>query len=158
MKIIVTILSLILIFAVTNQEVQAQDKISPKDQEQEYLENIKKDSIDGVYIPIDLNDCFKQIDIFWTDSIKSQVRTMNEVEFRVNAHFGISLWMRNNWRLWGGSRLSKYFNDLGIFHPDDMSGIISTSYHRYLLGQDIKLEDFLLQRLLEKEKIRKAFS
>jgi hypothetical protein len=51
------------------------------------------------------------------------------------------MWIRNNWRLWGGSRLSKYFNDLGIFHPDDMSGIILNSYHRFLLGQDIKLDD-----------------
>jgi hypothetical protein len=29
---------------------------------------------------------------------------------------------------------------MGIYHPDDMSGIILTSYHRYLNGQDIALE------------------
>jgi hypothetical protein len=135
------ILSLILIIILVNQDLQAQDKKSKKEQKQESLENIKKDSIGGVYIPIDLEDCFKQIDGFWTDSIKSQVRNMANDEFTSSAHFGIGMWMRNNWRLWGGSRLSKYFNDLGIFHPDDMSGIILTSYHRHLLGQDVKLEE-----------------
>ena len=81
------------------------------------------------------------MDSFWADSIKTQIREMTEDEFTAKAHFGIGMWLRNNWRLWGDSRLSKYFNDLGIFHPDDMSGIILTSYHRYLLGQDIKLEE-----------------
>lgn len=141
MRVTLTILNLILIFILANQDLQAQDKKSKKEQKQMYLENIKKDSIDGVYIPIDLNDCFKQIDGFWADSIKSQVRSMSEDEFTANAHFGIGMWMRNNWKLWGGSRLSKYFNDLGVFHPDDMSGIILTSYHRYLLGRDVKLEE-----------------
>ncbi|MEA4983267.1 MAG: DUF6794 domain-containing protein [Paludibacter sp.] len=141
MKTILTILNLFLILTLSNQDLQAQNKKSKKEQKQAYLENIKKDSIDGVYIPTDLNDCFKQIDSFWADSIKTKVRKMTENEFTVNAHFGIGMWMRNNWRLWGGSRLSKYFNDIGVFHPDDMSGIILTSYHRYLLGQDIKLEE-----------------
>jgi len=141
MKTILTILNLILILTLSNQDLQAQNKKSKKEQKQAYLENIKKDSIDGVYIPTDLNDCFKQIDSFWADSIKTKVRKMTENEFTANAHFGIGMWMRNNWRLWGGSRLSKYFNDIGVFHPDDMSGIILTSYHRYLLGQDIKLEE-----------------
>jgi len=141
MRVTLIILNLILIFILTNQDLQAQDKKSKKEREQEYLENIKKDSIDGVYIPVDLKDCFKQIDSFWADSVKLQVRKKTEDGFTANAHFGIGMWMRNNWRLWGGSRLSIYFNDLGIFHPDDMSGIILTSYHRFLLGLDIKLEE-----------------
>ena len=104
MKAILIILNLILMLIIANQDLQAQDKKSKKEQEQEYLENIKKDSIAGVYIPTDLNDCFKQIDSFWADSIKTQVRDMTEGEFAANAHFGFGMWMRNNWRLWGGSR------------------------------------------------------
>jgi len=141
MRVALTILNLVLILILTNQDLQAQEKKSKKEKEQEYFENIKKDSIDGIYIPTDLKDCFKQIDGFWVDSIKTQVREMTEDEFTSEAHFGFGMWMRNNWRLWGGSRLSKYFNDLGISHPDDMSGIILTSYHRYLSGKDIKLEE-----------------
>lgn len=99
------------------------------------------DSIGGIYIPYDLNDCFKQIDGFWTDSVKTEIKNMNEAEFTINAHFSFGMWIRNNWGLWSGSRLSKYFADLGIFHPDDMSDIILTSYYRYLTGQEIQLEE-----------------
>lgn len=99
------------------------------------------DSLSGVYIPKDIEDCFKQIDSFWSDSTKNMVRKWSEREFSAEAHMGFGLWMRNNWQLWGGSRLSKYFNELGIFHPDDMSGIILVSYHRYLKNEEIKLEE-----------------
>jgi uncharacterized C2H2 Zn-finger protein len=74
--------------------------------------------------------------------------------------------MRNNWQLWGGSRLSKYFNDKGIYHPDDMSGIILDSYHRNLNGQEIKLDEQVKyyqdywekSKLAEKEQKQKEFS
>lgn len=100
-----------------------------------------KDTLDGVYIPKNLEDCFNQIDTFWNDSTKIQVKNLQEKEFVGRAHFGFGTWIRNNWCLWGGSRLSKYFNNLGIYHPDDMSGIILKSYYRYLNNKEIKLEE-----------------
>lgn len=99
------------------------------------------DSLRGVYIPKDLEDCFSQIDSFWPDSIKDRVRQWTENEFLGRLHLGFGMWMRNNWQLWGGSRLSKYFNELEIYHPDDMSGIILDSYHRYLNKKELKLDD-----------------
>jgi len=45
-------------------------------------------------------------------------------------------WMRNNWGLWDTeSKLHKEFNAIGIFHPDDMSGIILETAHRILNGK-----------------------
>lgn len=99
------------------------------------------DSLRGVYIPTDLEDCFRQIDGFWADSIKMQIASYTEEAFGSNAHLGFGMWMRNDWQFWRGSRLSSYFNELGIYHPDDMSGIILTSYHRYLSGKEIKLQE-----------------
>lgn len=99
------------------------------------------DSIRSVYIPKDLEDCIKQIDSFWDDSTKVKVKQWTEKEFSDRTHMGFGMWMRNNWQLWGGSRISKYFNDLGIYHPDDMSGIILTSYHRRLTGNEIMLKE-----------------
>lgn len=107
----------------------------------EQMERYCADSIQGVYIPKDLQDCFRQLDSMWADSIKMKVKAWSEDEFRRKTHFTTGLWMRNNWQFWGGSRLSKYFNELGIYHPDDMSGIILCSYHRYLNGKEIKLEE-----------------
>lgn len=99
------------------------------------------DSLRGAYIPKDIKDCFRQIDSFWDDSTKVQVKQWTEDEFSGKVHMGFGMWLRNNWQLWGGSRLSKYFNDLGIYHPDDMSGIILDSYYRYLTGKEIKFDD-----------------
>lgn len=99
------------------------------------------DSLRGVYIPKDLEDCFKQINQFWSDSTKMKVKQLTEEEFSGRAHMHFGMWMRNNWQLWGGSRLSKFFNDMGVYHPDGISGIILDSYHRYLTGSDIKLEE-----------------
>jgi len=99
------------------------------------------DSLRNVYIPKDLEDAFMQINSFWPDSTKTMVKGWTEDKFSGQLHMGFGMWMRNNWQLWGGSRLSKYFNDLGIYHPDDMSGIILTSYHRHLLNKDILLTE-----------------
>lgn len=99
------------------------------------------DSIDGVYIPKNLEDCFEQTNSFWNDSTKIKVKSLEEREFIGKAHMGLGMWMRNKWQLWGGSRLSKFFNDLGIYHPDDMSGIILISFHRYLNNKEIKLDE-----------------
>lgn len=98
------------------------------------------DSLRGIYIPKDLDDCFKQINLFWSDSTRLEVKNLPEDKFSSTLHFGFGMWMRNNWQLWGGSRLSKYFNDIGIYHPDDMSGIILHSYHRYLNGKELGLD------------------
>jgi len=99
------------------------------------------DRLSGIYIPKNLPDCFNQIDSFCSEEAKLKIRQLTENEFTGQSHFGFGMWMRNNWQLWGGSRLSKYFNDKGIYHPDDMSGIILKCYHRYLTGNEIKLEE-----------------
>ena len=96
---------------------------------------------DTTHIPIDLNDCITQLDRIIPDSSKSQISAMTEEQFSARSHFGLGIWMRNNWRLWNGSRLAKFFNSKGIYHPDDMSGIILDSYYRYLTKQDIKLDE-----------------
>jgi hypothetical protein len=80
------------------------------------------------------------LDSMLPDTTKAAIPNMSELEFHRNTHFGLGLWMRNTWELWGGSRLSRYFNSLGIQHADDMSGIILTSYYRYLSKKDIDLE------------------
>jgi len=105
----------------------------------------KLDSINGIYIPYDLKDCFKQIDIIMADSTKVEVKNMNEFDFVGNYHFGFGMWMRNNWGLWRGSRLYIYFEKKGLHHPDDMSGCILTSYHRYLNNKNIKLRNQIIE-------------
>lgn len=99
------------------------------------------DTLRGIYIPKDMEDCFLQINSYWSDSTKKQVKQWNENEFTAKVHLGFGMWLRNNWQLWQGSRLSAYFNSMGVNHPESISAIILTSYHRKLTGKAIMLEE-----------------
>lgn len=121
---------------ILNKYIEHQKELEQKDKVK-YV----KDTINAIYIPKNLEDCFEQINSFWADSTKLKMKNLSENEFSGRLHHGFGMWIRNNWRLWGGSRLSKYFNDLGIYHPDDMSGIILVSYHRHLNNKEIKLDE-----------------
>ncbi len=54
---------------------------------------------------------------------------------------GLGKWIRNNWGLWKGSRLYKFFKLKGITHPDNISSIILSSYYRFITKNDIKLKE-----------------
>lgn len=94
----------------------------------------------GVYIPMNLEDSFGELKKMLHPDLLKQIREGPEREM-VGFHMSLGLWMRNNWGLWAGSRLGKYFNGIGIFHPDDMSSIILDSFWRHLKSQPIKLEE-----------------
>jgi Domain of unknown function (DUF6794) len=93
-----------------------------------------------IYIPRDLDDCFAQLKQLLepVDIEKMKSGTENDM---IEYHFTLGLWMRNNWGLWGSSRLAKWFNAQGVEHPDDMSGIILNSFWRHLNGKPIRLEE-----------------
>jgi hypothetical protein len=61
-----------------------------------------------------------------------------ESQFVGLTHLSLGMWLRNNWDLWG--RLSAYFNERGVHHPDTMSGIVFTSYYRHLRGEPLRLD------------------
>jgi hypothetical protein len=42
----------------------------------------------------------------------------------IEAHFGLGMWIRNNWGLWQQGPLYHSMTDFGLEHPDDMSGAI----------------------------------
>ena len=57
-------------------------------------------------------------------------------------HFGTGRQIRNNWNLWDEmSRLHLFFKSIGIFHADDMSGIILLSLHRVLNKKPVNLKE-----------------
>jgi hypothetical protein len=125
-----------------SEEIAIREREQKRIQEQlELQKKLVADSINGVYIPKDLNDCFLQLNRIINKVDKEEFKNMAEQEAVGMTHFSIGLWMRNNWQLWSGSRLSKYFNEIGISHPDDMSRIILDSYHRYLRKELINLDE-----------------
>lgn len=107
--------------------------------------DLYKPNIGGTYIPKSLDDAIIQLDKAFDNSEKDTIKSMTEEQFCAEYHMGSGLWIRNNWNLWKGSRLSRFFKRHGIKHPDDMSGIILTSYYRKLTGKEIDFKGQIKQ-------------
>jgi hypothetical protein len=95
-------------------------------------------------IPAELIYSFEYINANWD---KKEIEifkniTENDTTPR-NYHFGIGMHLRNNLLRHNAKSDSivKFFNNLEIEHYDYMSGIILTSYHRYINKTDIKLKE-----------------
>ena len=93
------------------------------------------ESIDGVYIPRNLEECFHVLDTMLHPSDRNTIKAESR-DGMSKYHFSLGLWMRNNWGLWGGSRLQTYLYRRGLHHPDDMSGEVLRFYNDYLWGRD----------------------
>jgi hypothetical protein len=91
--------------------------------------------------PTTLEETYIYLDQIFNDTDKYCFLTLPEDIATSRLHHSLGMWIRNNWGLWRNSKLKQYFLNNGIFHPDDMSGIILTSYHRYLNGKTIDLEE-----------------
>jgi len=63
------------------------------------------------------------------------MQSLSKRDDMIRYHHGLGTWIRNNWGLWGGSRLQKYFSDKGITHPDEMSSVVLFHYHDWLNGK-----------------------
>lgn len=55
-------------------------------------------------------------------------------------HHTLGQWMRNRWGLWNGSKLKDHFENLRIWHGDDMSSIILITLWRVIHNKPILLE------------------
>jgi len=94
------------------------------------------------YQPKNLEDALNYLTCLWDDSAKTYFKNLPEKEAVLELHLSYSrIAIRGGWNLWKGSNeLSSYFNNLGIHHPDDMSSIIVTSFHRRLNSKPLELQ------------------
>ena len=102
---------------------------------------------DLVYRIQDLNECFEWLQNVVVDY--EDFAEMKEKRALAASHMGLGRWIRNNLGLWADCQkepaeerapLVRWFNKKGIYHPDDMSGIILTSWHRQLNGKKKKIK------------------
>ncbi|HJU91298.1 MAG TPA: DUF6794 domain-containing protein [Pyrinomonadaceae bacterium] len=114
------------------QQEKRQERIK---QRQDFQKRLTLESIDGVYIPANLGECFVELDKRLSEIDKKEMTAKPHRDDMIIYHHGLGTWIRNNWGLWGGSRLQKYFTDRAITHPDDMSGVILDYYHDWLTGK-----------------------
>jgi len=91
--------------------------------------------------PDDIYECFEYLDVIFDDTAKYTFMTFPEEVSAANYHFGLGMWMRNNWGLWRNSLLKQSLIDSGYVHPDDMSSIILKAYHRKLNNKPLNVKE-----------------
>ena len=96
--------------------------------------------------PVNLESALEYLNNNWTEEQKIQFQMICEENIIKYTHLSIGMGIRNAWKLWEDNKLTRYFNDLGIIHADDMSSIILLSFHRKLNRKDIELEEQIKSR------------
>ena len=109
------------------------------------------------YVPETLEECYAYLDKFLQD--KETFMMVGDEEVSAIGHHTLGRWLRNQWHLWWSEKfaqesidekgsvypqtkplLKTFFENLGVTHPDDMTGIVIRSYHRYLNNRPVELE------------------
>ncbi len=94
-------------------------------------------SWNGIHIPRDLREALDTLPSRFPALISRLASEPEDSIYRY--HMTVGLWMRNNWGLWAGSRLARYFRTLGIAEPDEMSEIVLVSLWRQVNHRSIQL-------------------
>jgi hypothetical protein len=102
-------------------------------------------AVQDTYIPVDLEDCLRVLD---QQVHSGGIQQIHDGSIKaVDMHMGLGLRIRNEWLITrddrgqgSRSRLAVHFRQLGINHPDDMSGIILESFVRHVKQETIELD------------------
>jgi hypothetical protein len=120
-----------------NEAIRLDEQIKKYQEQQQkdyqtYLAKTQQDTLNGIYIPKDLKDCFIQLDKVLSAKDRDEIKSLKNRDETIKYHHGLGMWLRNNWGLWGGSRLQKYFLAKKVNHPDEMSALILAFYYDWL--------------------------
>lgn len=153
---------LLFLLALTGPVLTAQEhrpSETREEYESEYQERIKKETLYGVYIPQDLTDAFIQLNKLIEADDRQKFKSLSEEEAEHRLFFSLGRWIIHNWGFYGGSRLSHFLRELGVYHPEDMARFIIITYHRNLNRKslDVKplVESIQEKRLQEQQEKRK---
>ena len=93
--------------------------------------------------PTNLEECFQQLEKILSEEDRQMFIEEDKTgeDMTIRFHSGLGRWIRNNWGLWAQSGpLYEQMKTLGLEHPDDMSGVILTSYWRSLHGRPLGIK------------------
>jgi hypothetical protein len=111
-------------------------------EQEAYKKRIAADSINGLYIPQNLEECFVELNKILKPKDIETIKNLKDRNETILYHHGFGTWLRNNWGLWGGSRLQQYLIKKGLRHPDDMSATILQFYYDWLNGKNNEWRKF----------------
>jgi hypothetical protein len=91
-------------------------------------------------IPDTMEEAYRFLDAKLPPDQREKFKQMTEREAVVSTHFNLGMYIRNELFYSGKSALPGLLHSLGARHPDDVSGMVLTSYWRYLNNKPIELE------------------
>lgn len=115
-----------------------------KEFEKQYQERIKKDKLNNIYIPKNLDDAMLQLDKIISPESQAKIKAVPEDSVCLALHNRLGQWMILNWGFYGGSRLSHYLRSAGVTYPDDMADFLILAYHRKLNGKPVTIKEFAI--------------
>ena len=124
-----------------NEKLAEYVNIETKENE-EYQKKFQLDSINGVYIPKNIKECFLELDKLLSNKEINQIKALKSSSQTGIYHLSIGGWIRNNWGLWGGSRLQTYLHERLKTEPDGMSAKVLELYWEWLNGINKNWEQF----------------
>jgi hypothetical protein len=91
-------------------------------------------------VPHTLTEALEMLETSIDAKTLAELRASEDETTMFQFHHGLGQGLRNGWGLWGRSPLAKFFHAMGVFHPDDMSGILVTSFWRKLHHRPLEVE------------------
>lgn len=92
-------------------------------------------------IPNTLEEAYRSLDASLKQADRLEFMQRPEREAVLEAHFGVGLYIRNQWLRSGKSALVKVLHEKGAQSFDDMSSMILHSYWRHSNGKPIQLDE-----------------
>ncbi len=127
-------------FAQTQQE-EAGPPSTEAEFQQQYQDRIRKEVLNGVYIPKNLEDAMLELDKRISVEARAKFKELPEAEVCSVMHNRLGQWMILNWGFYGGSRLSNYLRSAGVTFPDDMADFLILAYHRRQNGKPVGIKE-----------------
>lgn len=103
-------------------------------------------------IPKTIEKCFEMLDKTLSKDEILLIKTLSEDSIYYHEEFQYGTDFFHAWKIYEGSRLTKYFNEKGLFSPNDIYETILISYHRYLNKEVINLEQQIEKYTIMHEK------
>lgn len=101
-----------------------------------HLGDASKLELEARLIPSTLYECFRLARLQITEENLEALANNNRIDL-VNFHFGLGMFIRNQWLYPDESMLGQKFFAIGVIHPDDMSSIIVEALWLDLNGHEI---------------------
>ena len=117
-----------------------QDDVAAE-QLRKYEENILKEEINGVYIPIDIDDAMTQLNKIANEESRAKLIGADEELVVERLNRGLGKWMISKWNFYEGSRLSHHLKQQGVSLPTDMSSFLIRTYYRQLNELPLDIEE-----------------